>query len=112
MNTSGFIRGMMSKSMESEKFFIHVATCIEQELQEWDPDFKVMVMKLKNYELFVTGKQDSLQFTIAETEINNLQQRGPYALDRKIWRELEQQGLQIIRGSGNYLGYVFMEKKE
>ncbi len=96
--------------MEREKFFIHVATFIEQELQERDPDVKVIVMKLKNYVLFVTGKQDSYQLTITETELTTLQQRGPYALDRKIWRDLEQQGLQIIRGSGNYLGYVFMEK--
>ncbi|MEH7226672.1 hypothetical protein V7112_22980 [Bacillus sp. JJ1566] len=110
MNTSGFIRGMISKNMEGEKFLIHVATCIEQELQERDPDFKVIVMKLKNYELFVTGKQESLQLTITETELTALQQRGPYALDRKIWRDLEQQGLQIIHGSGNYLGYVFMER--
>ncbi|MEH7226367.1 hypothetical protein V7112_21350 [Bacillus sp. JJ1566] len=35
---------------------IHVATCVEQELQEWDPDVKVIVMKLENYVLFFTGK--------------------------------------------------------
>ncbi|MFS0824769.1 hypothetical protein [Bacillus sp. 1P02SD] len=110
MNTSGFLRGMMSKNMEEEKFLIHVATCIEQELQEWDPDGKVIVVRLENYVLFVLGKLDSYQLTITETELTTLQQRGPYALDRKIWRDLEQQGLQIIRGSGNYLGYVFMER--
>ncbi|MEH7379120.1 hypothetical protein V7138_01360 [Bacillus sp. JJ1533] len=110
MNTSGFIREMMSKNTVGEKFLIQVATCIEQELQEWDPDFKVIVMKLKNYELAVTCTQESLQLTITETEIKTLQQRDPYALDRKLWRVLEQQGLQIKRGSGNYLGYVFMKK--
>ncbi|RFB12697.1 hypothetical protein DZB84_18260 [Bacillus sp. HNG] len=110
MNTSGFLRGMMSKNMEGEKYLIHVATCVEQELQERDPDGKVIVMKLENYVLFVTGKQDSYQLTITETELTTLQQRDPYALDRKIWRDLEQQGLQIIRGSGNYLEYVFMER--
>ncbi|MCC3359127.1 hypothetical protein [Bacillus sp. REN16] len=110
MNTSGFIRGLMSRNMEGEKFFIHVATFIEQQLQEWDPDFKVFVMMLENYEMFVTGKQESLQLTMTDTEIITLQQRDPYALDRKIWREMEQEGLQIRRGSGNYLSYVFMEK--
>lgn len=108
MNTTGFIRGLMSKTMSGEKFLIHVATCIEQQLQEWDRDYKVVVMKLQDYEMSVTVHQTSYQITIAEVELTMLQNRGPYALDKKIWSELERQGLIITQGSGNYLKYVFI----
>jgi hypothetical protein len=31
---------------------------------------------------------------------------GPFQLDRKVWKELEKQGLTIIKGHGNYIDTV------
>lgn len=33
--------------------------------------------------------------------------KEPYALDRKIWNELQKQGLTILNGDGNYLDQIF-----
>lgn len=110
MNSSGLSRGMMSKSLKAEQFIIHVISCIEKEIQEWNPNFNVMLLKLQNYELFINGKE-SYQVTISESEARTLQHQSPYSLDRRIWLELKEQGLEIIRGYGNYLDYVFSEKQ-
>lgn len=98
--------------MDAEQFIIHVATCIERELKQWDPTYRVMLLKLQNYELFVDREEEeTYQLTISEDEVIRLQNRSPYSLDKNIWEDLQKQGLQIMRCYGNYLDYVLPENK-
>jgi hypothetical protein len=112
MNTTGFIRGYMSKSYKGEDFIIHVATCIEKQLKEWDANYEVSLLKLANYELVVLNKDKVYQVTISEEELNYLQHQSPYSLDHRIWEELRNQGVVLIRGTGNYLEHVFPEFRQ
>lgn len=96
--------------MEGEKFLIHVATCIEQQLQKWDKEYQVVVMKLRDYEIMISLKKTSYSISVSEGELMALQNHGPYALDKKIWRNLEEQGLEIIYGYGNYLDNVYPKR--
>ncbi|MDQ0257052.1 hypothetical protein J2S74_004497 [Evansella vedderi] len=107
MNTTGFIRGLMSKNVSNEDYLKHVTSTVEQQLQEWDPEYKVFVMKLSNYEIIVKKEFQYYQLSLPETELSALQNKSPYSLDKKIWSELVHQGLHLEWGPGNYLEYVF-----
>ncbi|WP_154663566.1 hypothetical protein [Neobacillus dielmonensis] len=106
MNISGFARGLMSKNYSTERFLLHVANCVEGQLKEWDEKYEVLVLKLKNYEFIVKMGDQDYYLPLPEEEIAALQQMGAFALDRRVWRELENQGLPIQRGHGNYINYV------
>ncbi|WP_042355591.1 hypothetical protein [Bacillus rubiinfantis] len=106
MNINGLVRGQMARTYSEERFLLHVATCIEQQLQEWDARYEVIVMKLKDYELIVKDSERDYQITIAEKDIAPLQQAGPYSLDQKCWKDLEAQGLPIVKGFGNYIEMI------
>jgi hypothetical protein len=112
MNSTGFIRGYMSKSMKGEDFIIHVATCIEKQLKEWDEKYEVSLLKLANYELVVLNKDKVYQVTISEEELEYLQHKSPFSLDYQIWKELQNQGIKLIRDKGNYLEHVFPEFRQ
>src|SRR5690606_12279634 len=73
MKTTGFIRGYMSKNLKGEKFIEHVATCIEQQLQEWDPNYQVQVIHLANYEIVIKNNNVICNLTISKNELVNLQ---------------------------------------
>lgn len=107
MNVSGMIRGYMSKNMDSEAFLLHVANAIENQLQEWDEEFEVFVMKFKDYEIVVKNKEDYFHVHLSEDDLYKLQHKSAFALDRNIWLELQRQGIEIIRGTGNYIDYMF-----
>ncbi|WP_251552700.1 hypothetical protein [Neobacillus muris] len=106
MNISGFARGLMSRNYSTERFLLHVANCVEGQLKEWDEQYEVLVLKLKNYEFIVKMNDRDYYLSISEEEITALQQMDAFALDQKIWKELEGQGLPIERGHGNYIDYV------
>ena len=49
---------------------------------------------------------DFYHLQLSDQDIHELQKKSPYALDRKIWRELENQGLNIRWDRGNYIEVV------
>jgi hypothetical protein len=106
MHISEFIRGYMANNLGSEEFLKHVAGLIETQLQEWDPNYEVFVMKFAAYEVMVKNKTIYYHVHLSEDEIETLQNQDPFELDRRIWRELEEQGLLIIKGKGNYIQMV------
>lgn len=106
MNVSGFIRRLMSRNLNEEEFVIKVSNTIEQQLKEWDGHYEVIVLKLKNYHWIIKRKEVHYSMELTEREVQQLQRRSPFALDRKLWDELEKQGLPIFKGVGNYLDYV------
>ncbi len=107
MNINGMARGYMSKRKSGEEFFLHVANCIEQQLQEWSEDYgDVIVMKLADFQLMIRNKENVYCVTLSTEEIESLQKSSPFALDKILWGDLEKQGLPIIRGVGNYIDAV------
>jgi hypothetical protein len=106
MNMMGFLRGYMSKNYSSEKFIKHVSDIIEKQLQEWDLNYEVFLMKLTNYELMIKNGETYYHLEISEQELNFLQNKSPFSLDRKIWLEMQKQGIQIFKGYGDYLDKV------
>ncbi|GIN61790.1 hypothetical protein J27TS8_17830 [Robertmurraya siralis] len=107
MNISGAARSYMAKYFNEEDFLIHVSKTIERQLQEWDNSYKVMIMKLENYLWTARNVDNDYELLLSEHEINVLQKKDPYALDREIWNELQKQGLMILNGYGNYLDQIF-----
>ncbi|PAV27938.1 hypothetical protein CIL05_18875 [Virgibacillus profundi] len=106
MNSSGWVRGYMSKSYSGEDFLIHVGTTIERQLKEWDEGYEVNIMKFRDY-VFVVKKGDRYyEMKLAEKEVEMLKDKSPYSLDRRIWVELERQVIQFLEGYGNYVGRV------
>lgn len=109
MNINGLARGLMSSRKSGEEFYLHVVNCIEQQLKEWNEDYEeAIVMKLGNadYQLMIRNKEQVYCVALSQQEIESLQKSSPYALDHILWRDLEKQGLPIIRGFGNYIDAV------
>jgi hypothetical protein len=103
MDINGEIRGYMARNMGREEFIKYVATAIEHQLKEWDGNYEVFLLKLKKYEFMINNGDKYYHVKISENELDSLQKTSPFGLDRKVWKELEKQGLEVIRGSGNYI---------
>jgi hypothetical protein len=106
MNMNGMARAYMARNLRIEDFLIHVAKVTERQLKEWDDEYEVILMKIANYELIIKKDEKDYLVNLSETGLHRLQKKDPFALDRKIWRELEKQGLPIMRGFGNYMDLV------
>ncbi|MFD1851414.1 hypothetical protein [Oceanobacillus bengalensis] len=106
MNINGMARGYMAKKLGGEDFLLHVGECVERQLKEWNDRYKVNIMKLADYEFVVIYEEKYYHVQLTKEEIELLQKQSPYALDREIWKELENQGLVIVRGVGNYIERV------
>ncbi|WP_428911675.1 hypothetical protein [Niallia sp. Krafla_26] len=106
MNTNGFARGIMAKNYSTENFLKHVAISVERQLKEWDETYEVMVMKGVQYEFVINHNDTFYSLQLTDQDIHHLQTKGPYSLDRVIWKELEEQGVAIRNDCGNYLNVV------
>jgi hypothetical protein len=106
MNVNGYARGYVTRNQDGEQFLKYVGKVIEQQLKEWDGNYEVIVMKLKDYEFIVKKMEHYYHIQLTEKELELLLKSGSYQLDRKLWRELENQGLTIIKGTGDYLEMV------
>jgi len=108
MNASGLIRGYLAKNVETEKFLTHVATTIQRQLQEWDEHYKVKVETCPGHPFLITIHVNTpiYKVVLSQEEVRMNQEKGPYALDRLIWRELQVQGMVILYSPGNYLAHV------
>lgn len=106
MNINGFARGYMANNHSAEEFIKHVLEEMEQQLLEWDHNYEVFLLKLSYYEIMVKKEDHYYNVKLSENEVVSLQKKGPFQLDRKVWKELEKQGLTIIKGHGNYIDTV------
>ncbi|MDP4552895.1 hypothetical protein Q9251_18610 [Alkalihalobacillus macyae] len=106
MNSNGFARGLLAKHYSGEKFLLHVSDVIERQLKEWSDAYEVMVMKLADYKIVVKKDNRYYELVISEKELDTLQATAPFALDRYVWKELEKQGIAIVRGYGDYIERV------
>jgi hypothetical protein len=103
MNINGMARSFMARYKYVEDFLLYVANIIEEQLQEWDKNYEVIVMKLQNYEIVVKNHHHDYQIQLSTKEIETLKKQGPYQLDRKIWSGFVNQELPIKKGYGNYI---------
>ena len=114
MNVDGVYRDYMSKSLDGENFICLVGETIEKQLQEWDPNFSITIMKFTDYELYVTNEGSTeYDVQISEQELSVLQKKSPFSLDYIIWKDLERQGLKLYLGNGDYffrvLGWIIQD---
>lgn len=107
MNNSGFIRGLMSKNLGHEEFLQHVGNTIEKQLQEWDENYQVNIMKMENYHFIVKNGDKDYWLEITEEELIKLQNKSPFSLDFRLWTMLVVQGIEIKFGDGDYLLKVY-----
>jgi hypothetical protein len=106
MNINGLVRSYLARNQTGEEFFKLVADLMERQLKEWDPEYEVFLMKFSYYELTVKKGDQYYHVLVTENELTELQKADPFALDKKLWNELEKQGLPIKKGYGNYLDIV------
>jgi hypothetical protein len=106
MDIDGETRGYMARNMAREEFTKYVATAIEHQLKEWNQNYEVYLLKLKKYEFMINNGDQYYHVKLSENDIDALQKSNPFDLDRKVWKELEKQGLPIKRGIGNYIEIV------
>ncbi|RIW28907.1 hypothetical protein D3H55_20260 [Bacillus salacetis] len=112
MQINRMVRSYMVQIMNSEDFLKHVAETVERQLNEWDVSYKVLVMKLRDYELVIKNLDQEFQVKMTDQEVHVLHSTGLFKLDHKIWTELIKQGLHIQEGYGNYLSTVLEEVHE
>mgnify|MGYP003415077476 FL=1 len=108
MNINVMARGMMTKRYTPEDFIQHVASMIEGQLQEWDAKYEVFLMKFQDYQLVVKKGNIYYDVFITEEAVSQLQAEEAFMLDRVIWLALQEQGLPIYKGLGNYMDKVFL----
>lgn len=112
LNSTGFVRGMMSKSTETEIYLKHVVETIARQLEMWDEHYDVKLFQdlldEKKYEVIVTLEEKTYHLHLELSLAAALQDKSPYSLDRYIWERLKEEGLVIEKTHGNYLEKCFM----
>jgi len=112
LNSTGFVRGMMSKSFEIEDYLNHVVTTIGRQLNMWDERYEVSLfhdlLAETNYEVIVKLEDKTYQVDLELSNVAALQDKSPYSLDRHIWESLKNQGLVIEKTHGDYLEKCYM----
>ena len=110
LNSTGFVRGMMSKSTETEVYFKHVVKTIGHQLEKWDEHYEVKLLQNlleeTSYDVIVKLEDKTYQINLELPFVEALQNKSPYALDRHIWESLKKEGLTIEKTHGDYLENV------
>jgi hypothetical protein len=109
MNVNEMVRSYMVRIMNDEDFLKHVGDLVERQLQEWDLDYEVFIMKFKDYELVVKNNDQYFEMTLTELDLEMLRIKGLFSLDQRIWKDLVDAGLTVMEGYGNYMSTVLPE---
>ena len=112
MNSTGFVRVMMSKSMETEMYLTHVVETIRRQLEKWDERYEVKLhldlLDETSYEVIVNLEDITHRVHLDFPTVAILQDKSPYSLDRHIWKSLKKEGLMIEQIHGDYLDKCYM----
>src|SRR5699024_371998 len=112
LNSTGFVRGMMSKSMETEMYLTHVVETIRRQLEKWEENYEVKLhqdlIDETNYEVIVTIEDKTYHDHLDFEPASALQDKSHYSLDRHIWESLKSKGLVIEQTHGDYLDKCYM----
>lgn len=87
MNSQGWIRGMIAKNMETEKYISHVVNCLQRE-------FEIEANSRISGEFVYIGLgQYNTMITLFEAK--GRQSKGPYGLDKYILEKLKEEGFEF-----------------
>ena len=97
MNTTGFIRGYMSKNMSDRDFMEIVRKALSREFED-----RVELNERNNkFEIVMNSYKIEMTKEIVE------EVKSPYGIDRYILREFERQGFSFDRDRSQYIQYCF-----
>ncbi|GLC31164.1 hypothetical protein [Clostridium omnivorum] len=99
MNTTGFIRGYIARSMDYDKFFNHVIDCIGQ---EFNTNAKVEDLEDK-YRITI----NNMTLDLSKDTCSVLKKTSPYALDKYILEELKTRGFDFNINRSQYIQYCY-----
>lgn len=109
MNTSGMLRAYLAKVMDVESFFFHVMNCMEKQFIDWHMD-ALLLFSWEEQNDQITGtfliEGFAYSFSVSKTEISELQSASPYALDKKMWETLAQEGFAFKKS--HYIDKLFL----
>lgn len=97
MNTTGFIRGYMSKNMSNEDFMEVVRKALSREFEN-----EVKLNKINNKFQIVMS---SYRVEMSKETVDEF--KSPYRIDRYILEEFERQGFTFDRSRSQYIQYCF-----
>ena len=100
VNTTGFIRGYMSKNMAEEDFIGVVVSALNREFEEIENGVKLDKF---NDKFVIT--MDGYSLILSKKLINSL--KSPYGIDKYILEEFEKQGFEVDRNRSQYIQYCF-----
>lgn len=98
MNTSGMLRGYMSKNMKAEEFIKVVVNALSR---EFESTVKLERIDENSFKISL----DKFQVIMSVELINKL--KSPYGLDKFILEEFEKQGFKFDRNRSQYIKYCF-----
>lgn len=100
MNTTGTIRGYMSKNMKAEEFIKVVVNALGCEFE------KEVKLEAINDEAFRITL-DNYEITMSAKLIDKI--KSPYGVDKFILESFERQGFRFDRNRSQYIQYCFGE---
>jgi len=98
MNTTGLIRGYMSKNMIAQEFIKVVIRALSREFNTY-----VKLENINENEFTITMKNCGVVMNM--NLINEL--KSPYGVDRFLLQEFEKQGFKFDRNRSKYIQYCF-----
>ena len=98
MNTTGMIRGYMSKNMKEQEFIKVVIRALSREF-----DTKVELESINENEFKITINNCGVVMSMKL--IKELQ--SPYGVDRFLLQEFEKQGFKFDKNRSQYIQYCF-----
>ena len=97
VNSSGMLRGYMSKNMKAEEFIEVVRKALSKEFEEvvnLEENDNIFTISLKNY-----------QVSMSKGLIEEIQ--SPYSVDRYILDEFKKQGFEFDKNRSQYIQYCY-----
>ncbi len=101
MNTTGFIRGYMSKNMNSESFITVVVEALTREFEE---EVNSIYINKDEYKICFKAYRVSINTDL----INKLKSKSPYAVDKYLLQEFRKQGFSFDEDRSQYVRYCFI----
>lgn len=98
MNTTGFIRGYMAKSMRAEEYLNVVIKALSMEF-----DTKVLAQNISEDEVKIV--MVNYEVIVSLKHINELSK--PYGIDKFILQSLEKKGFKFDINRSQYVQYCF-----
>ncbi|MBK5242621.1 hypothetical protein [Clostridium sp.] len=98
MNTTGMIRGYMSKNMKTEEFIKLVIAALSREFEK---EVKLEIINENGFWISLDNYKIKMSKELIEKH------KTPYGIDRFILEAFEKQGFKFNRNRSQYIQYCF-----